>query len=367
MIRDAIEFFKREKSFAVLSVAVFAIYAWVMIHGKPTEGMQVSSQDAFHRAQQTTPDPAASNEDAMKKEMESLKKIMTENPRAAALLTTVVFCVAGFFTLGLIVNLTFVFNPGWRQSLNLGVYDVDRTDWKPSMLYKVVIFFLAASFSLNVFLVSVQKFIYPALSINVILLVQTSVVDFLCLYFMVYVIRQNGGKAKDLGFRMTPRGFFAEVLTGMTGYLGVFPIFVAVLIFLAYVAHLFAYQPPAHPLVNILLEQGEDSRWLIIYSVVLATVIAPFLEEIFFRGFCYTLFKKRMGPEAAMVLSSTLFALIHQNMFAFWPIFVLGMALSYLYEKRGSLIAPITLHLFHNSIFIFYFFLAKEALGKAGG
>ncbi len=364
MIRDAIDFFKREKAFTLLSMVVLAAYLWVMIHGKPTEGMQNPQPDAFQRAQQTTPaSSSGSGQDVMKDEVAALQKLIKENPRAAGLLTLIVFCVAGFFTVGLIVNLTLVFNPAWRQSWNLGVYDLDKTDWKPSMLFKVVIFFLAASFGLNVFLVALQKFVFPDFSINLILLIQTTIVDFLCLYFMVYVIRQNGGKAKDLGFRVPPRGVFAEMVMGMIGYLGVFPIFVAVLIFLAFIAHLFAYQPPAHPLVNILLEKGEGSRWMIYYSVVLATIIAPFLEEIFFRGFCYTLFKKKAGPGAAMVLSSALFAVIHQNLFAFWPIFVLGMALSYIYEKRGSLIAPITLHLFHNSIFIFYFFLAKEALG----
>jgi len=66
----------------------------------------------------------------------------------------------------------------------------------------------------------------------------------------------------------------------------------------------------------------------------------------------------------ALILSSAFFSLIHQNAFAFLPVFVLGLGLGYLYEKRGTLLPSIALHIVHNSIFIGYFFLAKEVLTK---
>ena len=67
-----------------------------------------------------------------------------------------------------------------------------------------------------------------------------------------------------------------------------------------------------------------------------------------------------------MVLSSVFFAVIHYNQFAFLPIFILGLSLAYLYEKRGSLLAPIALHIIHNTIFIGYFFLAKQIVLPGG-
>ena len=65
-------------------------------------------------------------------------------------------------------------------------------------------------------------------------------------------------------------------------------------------------------------------------------------------------------------LSAAFFASIHHSGFVFWPIFVLGIALAYLYEKRRSLIASITLHVVHNTLFIAYFFLVKQMLGEQG-
>jgi membrane protease YdiL (CAAX protease family) len=41
---------------------------------------------------------------------------------------------------------------------------------------------------------------------------------------------------------------------------------------------------------------------------------------------------------------------------------VLGLGLGYLYEKRGTLLPSIVLHIIHNGVFIAYFFLAKRLL-----
>jgi len=168
-----------------------------------------------------------------------------------------------------------------------------------------------------------------------------------------------GGDWQDLGFRGV--SLWKDLGVGLAGYLAVLPLFTLVLAALVVLAQLFAYEPPPHPLVEVFLEE-ERSPGLVAYSIFLACVAGPFLEEIFFRGFCYPAFKKRWGSGWALVVSASFFGAIHQNVFAFWPIFVLGLVLGYLYEKRGTLVPSIALHIVHNSIFIAYFFLAKEVL-----
>ena len=61
-----------------------------------------------------------------------------------------------------------------------------------------------------------------------------------------------------------------------------------------------------------------------------------------------------------MFLTASFFSLIHQNAFAFLPVFILGMGLGYLYEKRGTLVPSIMLHVVHNTVFIGYFFLRRD-------
>lgn len=233
------------------------------------------------------------------------------------------------------------------------------------MLFQVIILWLVAGLGLNLLIFLVRSFLLPSVSINFFLLLHTTVSDILCIAFIIYILHQNQGHWRDLGLWVPKGKFWQEVIVGLGGYLAILPLFFAVLLFLAYLAHLFAYEPPPHPLLNVFLEEEKRSPILIAYSIFLASVLAPIFEEIFFRGFCYSVLKARWGVRWAMILSSALFAFIHQNSFAFWPIFVLGMGMAYLYEKRKTLVPSIVLHIVHNSAFIGYFFTVKYLLEYA--
>ena len=154
-------------------------------------------------------------------------------------------------------------------------------------------------------------------------------------------------------------------MIGWTGYLGVLPIFALVLAVLLFLANLVRYEPPPHPLVNVFIEEEKRLPFLVAFSAFLGAVIGPVFEEVFFRGFCYPILKGKVGKVWAMVISAAFFASIHHTGFVFWPIFVLGLALAYLYESRRSLLAPITLHVTHNTLFISYFFLVKQMISSS--
>jgi membrane protease YdiL (CAAX protease family) len=86
------------------------------------------------------------------------------------------------------------------------------------------------------------------------------------------------------------------------------------------------------------------------YLVFFAVVIAPFVEEIFFRGALYAVVKKAGFPRFAMWFSAFWFALIHANASIFVPLLVLGLMLAWLYEKTNNLLASITAHSMFNAI-----------------
>ena len=81
-------------------------------------------------------------------------------------------------------------------------------------------------------------------------------------------------------------------------------------------------------------------------------LVGPAIEEVFFRGFTYTAFRNRWGVRWAIVGSAALFALLHMNLIAFIPIFILGVFLAYLYEKTGSLVPSMTVHMTHNFLMV---------------
>ena len=86
-----------------------------------------------------------------------------------------------------------------------------------------------------------------------------------------------------------------------------------------------------------------------------AVIIAPFLEELIFRGFLYNIFKKRYGITVGVIVSTTIFALLHGNTYyRFIPMILTCMFMPYLYEKSKSLIPPIITHSVYNLIVVIF-------------
>jgi membrane protease YdiL (CAAX protease family) len=85
-------------------------------------------------------------------------------------------------------------------------------------------------------------------------------------------------------------------------------------------------------------------------AVLVVAIIAPIVEELFFRGFVYASFRQSWGVATAAILSSVLFALFHQDPFTYIPIMVIGIALALLYENTGSIWPSVMLHSLNNLI-----------------
>lgn len=101
-----------------------------------------------------------------------------------------------------------------------------------------------------------------------------------------------------------------------------------------------------------------DSIELIFFIFFLSCFIAPFTEEIIFRGLLYKSIRKVSSFPIAMVLNSLIFALFHNTLFTFAGIFILGCVLSILFEKKNSIWPSIGLHFFNNfftNIFLIIF------------
>ena len=84
-----------------------------------------------------------------------------------------------------------------------------------------------------------------------------------------------------------------------------------------------------------------------------ALVVAPVLEEFLFRGILFRAMKRSFGVGPALVISSILFGLVHQNVLSFVPLTFLGIILSLSYERTGDLRTCIFIHAFFNGFMVF--------------
>lgn len=96
-----------------------------------------------------------------------------------------------------------------------------------------------------------------------------------------------------------------------------------------------------------LLRDSEDPLVLGLMAFA-AVVAAPLCEEIVFRGYFYPVLKRFTGVWPAALCSSLVFACAHGNLTAALPLFLFGGLLVLLYEKTGSLWAPVAVHFCFN-------------------
>lgn len=83
---------------------------------------------------------------------------------------------------------------------------------------------------------------------------------------------------------------------------------------------------------------------------VMAVILAPFVEELMFRGVLFTALKQYLPGWVAVWGSAAFFGLVHANMVSFIPLTLLAVLLTRLYERTGNLWAPIFAHAIFNSI-----------------
>lgn len=99
----------------------------------------------------------------------------------------------------------------------------------------------------------------------------------------------------------------------------------------------------------------------LVLALLVAVVIAPFVEELLFRGFVYSAFRQSVGVGWAIFIDGVIFALVHFDLYLFVPLAVIGFVLAWLYERSYSLGPPIFLHALNNLASIIVLYTAASA------
>jgi membrane protease YdiL (CAAX protease family) len=87
------------------------------------------------------------------------------------------------------------------------------------------------------------------------------------------------------------------------------------------------------------------------FQILLIAIAAPISEEIFFRGMVFGGMRQRMPLLLAALVSAVIFGLLHafSGISAVPPLIAFGFILALLYEKTGSVVPGILLHMLNNS------------------
>jgi len=104
------------------------------------------------------------------------------------------------------------------------------------------------------------------------------------------------------------------------------------------------------------LNSLESPFWLIFVG----SILAPLVEEIFFRGFLFQGFRQRYGWVTGALLSSAIFAAAHLSLVVLIPTFILGCVLAYMYHRTNSVWPGIILHFLINSFAFCAIYIATQ-------
>ncbi len=88
--------------------------------------------------------------------------------------------------------------------------------------------------------------------------------------------------------------------------------------------------------------------WIIVMET--AGLAIPVAEEIVFRSCVYSGFKSSLGTFWGVVLSALAFTLVHGDLDASPPLFLMGVITALAFERTRSLYVPILIHVLNNMV-----------------
>jgi len=216
--------------------------------------------------------------------------------------------------------------------------------WDPWHVGRVAVVYIVLTSWVLGGLAAVQLAVGERVPATVLAVVTTNVAGVLACLFVVLLVGQAGqDRLGSLGLREPKAG--SRMAIGVVAALMVQPLLLLAgmitIVFGPLVGVEFHPQP-------LLFHARHLPPWAFAALCVSAVAVAPVTEEILFRGFLYGTVRRYVGPLGAICLSAGIFSALHGHPPAFLSLFVVGFLLAYLYERTGSLVAPIVAHAVNN-------------------
>lgn len=241
----------------------------------------------------------------------------------------------------------------WRGNpllFNLRIDSVKARPWTASDAAAIFLLVVSLNIWMGLTLSAIRqiggwpsdRLIHPAL------VVQTLGVPLAAVAICVAVMRRRRLSWRE-AFGLHSRHWPRQVLDGIFCYVATVPV-----VLLASVVYIGALMRLGYPVesqdVIRLLADPSQPLWLQLYIAVLAVTLAPFAEELLFRGIILPGVLKHASPRSALVLVALLFSVLHLHVPSVVPLFVLAMALSLAYIETGSLLVSMVMHTLFNGV-----------------
>ena len=116
-------------------------------------------------------------------------------------------------------------------------------------------------------------------------------------------------------------------------------------------------QNGSNPLLEIVLNNSNYVSFTLLFLTT--TVLAPFFEEIIFRGVLLPILSRDLGIVIGITISSFIFALAHLSISEIPPLFILGIGLGIVRLTSGRLFSSVIMHSLWNGLTFLNLFLLR--------
>jgi len=119
------------------------------------------------------------------------------------------------------------------------------------------------------------------------------------------------------------------------------------------------------PKISSPIDDLASSTPLLVTFAIMAVTIAPFFEELLFRGFLQPLLSRTFGAPIGILITAVVFGCAHAPQYSFawqyaFAVSLVGVALGWVRYRADSIIPSTVLHASYNSIFVVAFAVTKH-------
>ena len=111
---------------------------------------------------------------------------------------------------------------------------------------------------------------------------------------------------------------------------------------------------------KLVVEIKKNFNNNLLFNFFLIIIVAPIIEEIVFRGLFYKTLKNFIPFVQASIISSLIFAIIHENILSLTILFLLSLYLTWIYERTNSILYSILTHSIFNFLNLLLIYIGSN-------
>jgi membrane protease YdiL (CAAX protease family) len=106
---------------------------------------------------------------------------------------------------------------------------------------------------------------------------------------------------------------------------------------------------------------GKDAYDFLL-AILIGAVIPAISEEFLFRGFGQRSLEEKNSVLFSVLVTGTIFGVIHFNLINLFPLILIGIFLGYLAHYSKNILVPIFIHFLNNAVSILFFYIGEPDL-----